>query len=884
VAARDPAFWQTIAPYLDQALELSATERPAWLADLRKRIPDIAHEIEGLLADRDALSRQQFLEHPSPGLPRRGLAGKQVAAYTLIEPLGEGGMGSVWLAERSDGVFQQKVAVKLLRGGAHHATWHERFLKERQLLASLQHPSIVHVIDAGRTDDDEPFLVMEFVRGEPIDAYAARQSIADRLSLFLKVCEGVSHAHSRLVIHRDLKPSNILVDQSGQPKLLDFGIAKLLDEGGDSTRTLERVMTPSYASPEQFHGGTQTTATDVYSLGAVLYRLLTGRTPYDLTRRSSTDPAASPQFGVVVDATRLNAALTADVDYILRKALRVEPEERYVSVEALGNDVRALLESRPVEARAGDAWYRGRKFVTRYRVPVTATLLGVASLSVGLVAANRQRRIAEHRFRQVRKIANEFIALDADIRALPGSTTARQRIVSESLKYLEEVGAETHGDLELTLEIANAHLQVASVQGVPFVANLGEYAAAENSLRTAASLVRVVLRGGPRNGRAWFTASLIHRALMAVLDYQDRRDEALKHAGRASRCLEQFLKYTRPTAEDINTVTHIYLTVATAFNNSNRFGDAIHYARRAANIAEGVDAARMRHASALGVLSVSLRRTGDLDGALDAARQSRALLEGLVAGGGTDARHNLALAWYREGLVLDDDGGIGLGRSAEAAVAFRRGVEIARELAKDDPNDSRCRVSMANSARQLGDILMHQDVNAALAVYDAALGELRESANSAREYRERILLLAHSSYPLRALRGERDAQDRLDQAFRLLSAIGRYPSGAIEPDSETFRTVRAQADHYAESDRLPEAIQTYRELLNAVSAWPLKMAEDLRDAVALAAVLRSLSQLLERAGQGREARELLSRRAALWAPWLERQPGSPFVRGQARLS
>jgi serine/threonine protein kinase len=201
-----------------------------------------------------------------PSGPEPGSCGP----YRLIRLLGSGGMGAVYLAERSDGEIQQKVAVKLLRADAHRPAWRARFLKERQLLASLHHPSIVHVIDAGHTDDGRPYLVMEYVEGTPIDVYAAGIEMRERLSLFLRVCEGVSHAHGHLIIHRDLKPANILVDASGQPKLLDFGIAKLLDETGDATQTVERLLTPNYASPEQVRGDSQTTATDVYSLGAVL--------------------------------------------------------------------------------------------------------------------------------------------------------------------------------------------------------------------------------------------------------------------------------------------------------------------------------------------------------------------------------------------------------------------------------------------------------------------------------------------------------------------------------------------------------------------------------------------------------------------------------------
>lgn len=229
-------------------------------------------------------------------------------------PLGSGGMGTVYLAERSDGEIQQSVAVKLLRADNHRPAFRKRFLRERQFLASLNHPSIAHVIDAGHTDDGRPYLVMEYVDGVPIDVYCGSIPLRDQLTLFQRVCDGVAHAHQHLIIHRDLKPSNILVDAAGQSKLLDFGIARLLDDTRDETHTVERLLTPSYASPEQLIGSAQTTATDVYSLGAVLHKILTGRSP-----RESIDPQE------ITHLRRLNSSLPGDLDYILRKALRPDP-------------------------------------------------------------------------------------------------------------------------------------------------------------------------------------------------------------------------------------------------------------------------------------------------------------------------------------------------------------------------------------------------------------------------------------------------------------------------------------------------------------------------------------------------------------------------------
>src|SRR5690242_15376107 len=280
--------------------------------------------------------------------------------YRLVRLLGSGGMGAVYLGERTDGEIQQKVAIKFLGAGNYRDFWHDRFLRERQLLASLNHPSIVKVLDAGHTQDGRPYLVMEYVEGIAIDVYAASMAVREQLELFLRVCAGVSHAHRHLIIHRDLKPSNILVDGAGQPKLLDFGIAKLLDESGDQTQTVERLLTPSYASPEQLRGDPQTTATDVYSLGAVLYKLLTGRSPHESITGKPESIATLLGTRVIPPASSLHPGLPSDLDYIVRKALRMEPEERYASVDAFANDVRALLDSRPVQARSGNAWYRTR--------------------------------------------------------------------------------------------------------------------------------------------------------------------------------------------------------------------------------------------------------------------------------------------------------------------------------------------------------------------------------------------------------------------------------------------------------------------------------------------------------------------------------------------
>ena len=432
--------------------DLSPKERERVLAE--RQIPTaIRDEIESLLSfDSEDLPSLTGCVAVAAGEVLDSEQGRSLGScgpYRLVRPLGSGGMGTVYLAERTDGEIRQSVAVKLLRADGHRPAFRSRFLRERQFLASLNHPSIVHVIDAGHTDDGLPYLVMEYVDGVPIDVYCGSIPWRERLSLFLRVCEGVAHAHRHLIIHRDLKPSNILVDAAGQPKLLDFGIAKLLDETGDATQTIERLLTPDYASPEQVSGAAQTTATDVYSLGAVLYKLLTSRLPREPESGSLSEIPAP---------CRINPSLPTDLDYILRKALRPEPEERYASVEAFAGDIRAVLESKPVQARSGNTWYRTRKFLRRYWMPAAAAVLVIASLSAGLYIANRERALAQRRFLQVRQLANKVLELDSVFRDLPGSTKARTGIVAMSQEYLEALGTEVRTDQDLALEVAGSFM------------------------------------------------------------------------------------------------------------------------------------------------------------------------------------------------------------------------------------------------------------------------------------------------------------------------------------------------------------------------------------------------------------------------------------------
>jgi serine/threonine protein kinase/tetratricopeptide (TPR) repeat protein len=411
--------WRTLEPYLDRAFEMEPGERRTWLEGLRAQDPDLAVDLEALLAEREELSRKRFLED-SPPRPAASasLAGQTIGAYTLVEPIGQGGMGSVWLARRSDGRYEGRVAVKLLNASLVGRTGEERFRREGSILARLVHPNIARLIDAGVSASGQPYIVLEYVDGEPIDRFcdSRRLGVEARLHLFLDVCGAIARAHANLVVHRDIKPSNVLVATDGTVKLLDFGIAKLLEtesasaEASALTREGGRALTPEFSAPEQLTGGAVTTATDVHGLGTLLYVLLAGQHPAGAARTSSamllkaiveTDPKRMSEAVRDPDAQArsttpdgLRRQLRGDLDTIVAKALKKEPVERYASVEALMADVRHLLSHQPIGARPDSFAYRTAKFVRRHRGGVVAAVLVVAAAVAGTAAVFWQAREA----------------------------------------------------------------------------------------------------------------------------------------------------------------------------------------------------------------------------------------------------------------------------------------------------------------------------------------------------------------------------------------------------------------------------------------------------------------------------------------------------------
>ncbi len=501
--------WNDIQELFNDAAEIPAGERRAFL-DRNCGSADIRAEVERLLEAEDAAG--EFLEEPALGGELSRLPGS-IGRYRIVREIGRGGMGTVYLGERDD--LGQRAAIKVVRQGFESPEILRRFHSERKILATLEHPHIARLIDGGTTDDGLPYYVMEYVEGVPIDEFCREKSVAEKLQLFTQICRAVAFAHARLTVHRDLKPSNIVVDGDGNVKLLDFGIAKLVDPDSaavdQGTATSLGLMTPNYASPEQFRGETVTTASDIYSLGVILYELLAGVLPYDL-RDKTLDRALS----IISDteATRPSRntgakfrGIDGDLDNIVLKALRKEPSRRYQSAVEFADDIRRFHAGLPISARSDSYRYRAGKFIRRNKIGVIAATLVAASLIAGLVGvyyqyriALRERAIAERRFADVRELANKVVFRYHDeIAKFPGAVGLREELVADAVKYLDALNREDVDDPDLKLELARAYRKIGDVQGQPYAANLGKTDDALESYRKSIDILESVIVRAPAN-------------------------------------------------------------------------------------------------------------------------------------------------------------------------------------------------------------------------------------------------------------------------------------------------------------------------------------------------------------------------------------------------
>jgi eukaryotic-like serine/threonine-protein kinase len=772
--------WQQLNELFHAALALDPADRETYLARACGEDAALLRDVEGLLrahagAERGLAAAERVadaLREPA------GTPGMRLGPYRTTAEIGRGGMGSVWLAERVDGQFAQRVAIKVIKRGMDSAQVLQRFRAERQILASLEHPNIARLMDGGTTDDGRPYFVMEYVEGRPIDRYADEEhlSVRARIELLLPVCDAIAHAHQRLIVHRDIKPQNVLVTADGVPKLLDFGIAKLLHDAEaqeGSTVAGMHALTPEYASPEQIEGAPTTTQSDVYSLGVVLYELLTGRSPYrtatgDLRALCASvlsGPIERPSTAIAlptVDATvranrvaatgaesldRLRQQLRGDLDAVVLSAVHRDPSRRYASVRELAGDLRRFLAGLPVSARPDGVRYRLGKFVLRNRTAVATAAVALLSLVGGAIAtawqahearlqaqlAQEARARAERRFGEVRKLANALIFDYHDaIRELPGATGVRVRLVGDALAYLDGLAQEAREDAALQRELALAYRRVAQVQsGSATSASLGDTGGAIASHRKSLAILEALLAADSASPQARRDVADGTIELAFLLSLTPEQGKALELAQRARDLYGSLPARSGRTLDERLALAAAHGTVGAILVESGRPTEGFDSHRVQIDLLTSapppdLQDPRLRRALSNAWQAIANAETegARLDAALDSRRRSLQLSLALSNEypNSNDYRRMVGVGWYWEASTLYE-----LGRLREALDSFQRSAAVDDEITAADPRAGRgffVLVRIGNVLDELGEprrALAYYERARAILVRDVAL-------------------------------------------------------------------------------------------------------------------------------------------------------------------
>ena len=759
----------------DQVSELPPGERDRFLESATAGDAALRKEIRELLVSDAAANKEEFWQHSA--IYNQAMAdhaadsavGEKVGQYRLVELIGKGGMGAVYRAVRVDAEFDKSVAIKLISATIHSPEVIAHFRAERQILANLEHPNIARLLDGGARADGLPYLIMEFVEGIPPNDYCRNQnlSIHQRLDLFRKICSAVHYAHQNMVIHRDLKPANILVTSQGTPKLLDFGIAKVLSPvaphaGAALTQPGMLKMTVRYSSPEQIRGESVTTSSDVYSLGVILYELLTGHSPYGDADRPLHQLMAAVCDEEPAKPSARARKLKGDLDHIVLRALRKQPSGRYASVDQFSEDILCYLQGRPVQAHGDAPLYHAAKFVRRNRAVVVVAGLLLCSLIGGLIEVTFARARADRRFNEVRQLAHSVLFDYADaIDGLPGSTPVRARLVKDALTYLDNLSKEADNP-QLQREIVDAYVRVSNVQGNEYENNLGDTAGAMVSAQKAATAAEKLLRDD-RSPAALSSAADAFKTYGDLL-YSSGDLLAVGRAYQRAIQLRQEIESKAPQQLDnvldlSNCLRHMGdLAGGTGFPSLGRTTDALAYyqqgrdqvAKLAAQNPNNIEVAKedYRNLISIGTTETAMgRRTdaadtfsaaiteienvlskqpGDINGKVELAiaevRLGRVLLE---SGEGSEALAHIERSAGLLRALRDADPGNAIYRERQLAVEgqwadalrgegelvaalprYQRAFELAQSLSHDSPASMQYRSDSGNSERQLSDGLL----------------------------------------------------------------------------------------------------------------------------------------------------------------------------------
>ncbi len=753
--------WTQINDLFHAAIAVDRDRRAAYLDEACARDEELRREIENLVAGHESAEaslntefirgavQQVAEEHESI------VVGEYFGAYRVVREIGRGGMGRVFLAERADREFHRRVALKLIKRGMDTDSIIRHFRNEREILASLDHPNIARLLDGGTSRDGLPYFIMEYIEGQPIDLFCNEHNytISQRLQLFRKICAAVSYAHQHLVIHRDIKPSNILVTAEGEPKLLDFGIARLLrtTETHETSATLTGLplMTPEYASPEQVQGLPASTLTDVYSLGIVLYKLLTGTTPYSFRspagamesahsaepRKPSLaqvgpDPRTTRKTGDTGGVVHENSlehrrkSLQGDLDKIILMAIRREPERRYQSVEQFSEDLRRYLESLPVLAQHDTIGYRLSKFMRRHRGAVSAGLFASLALITGIVTttveahrariqeqlAHEAQARAERRFNEVRKLARTVLFDYHDaIKNLPGSTPVRERLVRDALAYLDGLAAEAANDRSLLRELASAYERVADVQGGTLEANLGNTEEAIKSGKKALNIRLALLKSNPRDNEVQQDLASSYLKVGTLLWETGNLTEGAEDLRQSIRLREDLIKAKPADLALQRDLAAAYDRLGMLVLEQGNASAALTYHRQSLALYNSTPASEQTQEAFRRSLSVEYEHIGsdllelnDLPGALENNTRATSIRAALVRDFPLNSEHKrtLQVSYYNQGEILAR-----MERVLEALSSYRQEVLSAEELLRNDPNNEQSRGDLAYGLIRVGDML-----------------------------------------------------------------------------------------------------------------------------------------------------------------------------------
>ena len=859
-----------------ELVDLPAGQREAYFRQQHIK-DDLRAEVEALL-QFDSETGQSLTGHVAASAERLLESGDEIAGlrcgpYQLMRVLGQGGMATVYLARRVDGEIQQDVAVKLIRYGRGESSFRVRFQRERQILATLNHPAIAHLLDAGRAENGQPYLAMEYVDGVPIDVYGKALDTRAKLRLFCQVCDAVSYAHRNLVVHRDLKPSNILVDREGRPKLLDFGIAKILDSSpspdDERTATMFQPLTPQYASPEQARGETIATTADVYSLGVVLYKLLTNRLPYDFPTLA---PATVQQ--TICQAEPAAPLISKDLDNIVLMALRKEPSRRYQSVQQLSDDIQRALSNRPVTARPDTLGYRMAKFGRRNRIGLAAVALAVTALVAGAGIAIQQARIARQRFQDVRKLAHTFVFdLHDEIAKLEGSTKAREMMVRTRLDYLDGLAKNAGNDRELQKEIASGYMKIGDAQGYPTKPNLGRTADAVASYRKAGEIYKRIADSDsaylPDLADYYLSFAGLVRFANGVSQARELSESAIEtfdHARARGPVDSQFeLKYAQAfcTLGDMDEDLGSYSQAFQEFSRCGELSRAQFQATGSRQFLSALSRAEERIGTAaqeLGMLSAAMR-------AIDEDESLVARLSALEPRNPELHRRQALVHQFRSSIYYDQRYP-NFGDPERALQSARQYLAMATSMVQSDPNNKSARFSQAIATYKVSFCLAEIDANAAIEMARESLRLFDElkAANPS------FLVVSRRAIALGRLAGAEYKAGHLEEAWRwsraAVEAQRSIPPQGAGVTEEKMQLVQELilAGKISATSRQPERAEAFFQ--QAIDqATSIARSQEIIRLIPLADAEEALGSFYAARHEKEEARACYQKVAGLWQPF-----------------